>query len=297
MVLLNLNPVEEKRMRMRFAIISTLVIVLGACGVLWHQRARAEHVRLALYQERAPANQRGSASAEATEKVPTTTPPANALPGAAIEAAPPAAVEPSTTPPLLPARPGGGFGGFAPPATVIAAPGAAPPGVTVQVAPVHPYGPSAPMLYPGAPQGTDPETNELTSQDQQFEQEVQSLVRQLATADEEKTKSELKDMLAATLERQFDTQQKLRQLEISRIQSRVDKLRGLLQKRTESRRKMIDNRLEQLLNDADGLGWSSGTASGVQYVPHALPGGFGPPKPATPPALAPPVAVPAPRRS
>lgn len=283
-------------MRLRFAIISTVVIVLAVCGVVWHQRARAEHVRLALFQEQAPSNKRGSVSTEATEKAPAATPPANALPGAAIETAPPAAVEPSTTPPLLPARPGGGVGVLPPPATVIAAPGAAPPGVTVQVAPVTTYAPSAPMLYPGAPAGGDPETNELTSQDQQFEQEVQSLERQLAATDDEKAKADLKEKLAAALEHQFDAQQKLRQLEISRIEARVQKLRGLVQKRTESRRKIIDNRLEQLLNDAEGLGWSSGTAAGVPLFPHGLPGGWGAPQPRAPLSL-PPSTAPGPRRS
>ena len=125
------------------------------------------------------------------------------------------------------------------------------------------------LPYPGYPAGPsgDPETMELMRQDQQLEQEVQSLVRQLADNDDDKQGSELKEKLSAALEKQFDMQQKLRELEVSRIEARVQKLRDLVRKRTDSRRKIIDNRREQLLNDAEGLGWNSATAAGVRYVP------------------------------
>lgn len=113
---------------------------------------------------------------------------------------------------------------------------------------------------------SDPETNELTRQDQQLEAEAQSLERQLADAENEKQRADLKEKLTSTLEKQFDTQQKLRELEVSRIEARVRKLRGMIQRRGDSRRKIIDNRLEQLLNDAEGLGWSS-SSGGPQYPP------------------------------
>lgn len=113
--------------------------------------------------------------------------------------------------------------------------------------------------------------DELTSEDQQLEQEVQSLARQLADGGDEKQRAELKDKLAAALEKQFDAQQKLREQEVSQIEARVRKLRDLIHKRTDSRRKIIDNRLEQLLNDAEGLGWSS--AAGAQSMHPRYPGG------------------------
>jgi hypothetical protein len=169
---------------------------------------------------------------------------------------------------------------------------AAPQPVVVEANPLTPYGAAGgnrfqPAAYPPAadPPGFggwsagDPETIELGGQDQQLEQEVQSLVRQLADSGDDKQRAELKDKLAATLEKQFDTQQKLRELEVSRIEARVQKLRDVVRKRTDSRRKIIDNRFEQLLNDADGLGWNAATAQGVQYVPQGLPGMMGPMRP------------------
>jgi hypothetical protein len=194
-----------------------------------------------------------------------------------VTATPPVAAVPPVT--AVPAAPG------AAPAVgaAVPAPAGAPPGFRfggvgtgqnfpVQVTPPNPFYPPGQAFYPVPQPGNDPETNELTSQDQQLEQEVQSLARQLADSDDDKQRAELKDKLAAALEKQFDAQQKLRQLEISRIEARVQKLRDLVRKRTESRRKIIDNRFEQLLNDAEGLGWNSTKGGGIQFVPPGNPG-------------------------
>jgi hypothetical protein len=288
-------------MRLRVAIIVIVVLVLFGLTVVAHQRATAEHVRVALFQAGAAETAPPSGATAGGERPANATPLAAGLPAGAVVAVPPGATESRATPPFGAAGSVGVIaapGGFAQsaPAAFGAGP-AAPPPVTVQVAPGNLYAPSGPMLYPGAPPADDPEMNELTGQDQQLEQEVQSLARQLAGTDDDKTKADLKEKLAATLERQFDAQQKLRQREISRIEARVQKLRELVQKRTESRRKIIDNRFDQLLNDAEGLGWSSGTTPRSQYVPHAFPGMLGPPRLGTPPALAPRAATSAPRQN
>lgn len=130
------------------------------------------------------------------------------------------------------------------------------------------------FAFPIAASAADPETQALTAQDQQLEAEVQALARQLADSGDEKERADLKEKLAAALEKQFDAQQKLRELEISRIEARVQKLRDLVRKRTDARRKIIDNRYEQLLNDAEGLGWNSTAPGAVQFRPNpaGLPG-------------------------
>lgn len=96
---------------------------------------------------------------------------------------------------------------------------------------------------------------ELMSQNQQLEQDVRSLTAQFAEVKDEQQRAGLKRKLSATLEKQFDTQQNLRELEVEQIEARLQKLRELINKRADSRRRIIDNRLEQLLNDAEGLGW------------------------------------------
>ncbi|HET6882566.1 MAG TPA: hypothetical protein VFI31_20535 [Pirellulales bacterium] len=257
-------------MRLTLAIGAATLLAFAGVAVVLHERAVAQQ---------AAAAQREAAEAAAQ--------PAN-------RTSSPSAAEPSTTPPATdgnpvafdpyadraPTPPGNAVAGY-PPATYN----------SVQA----PYG----AVQGGwGPPAADPELAELTSQDQQLEVEVQTLARQLADSDDDKQRAELKPRLAAALEKQFDAQQKLREMEISRIEARVQKLRDLVRKRTDSRRKIIDNRYEQLLNDAEGLGWNSTASNGVQYAPLGLPqspGRLPGMRPITmPPAAAP--AVPAPRR-
>jgi hypothetical protein len=106
----------------------------------------------------------------------------------------------------------------------------------------------------------------------QHANQAESLAKQLADASDEKQKAELKEKLQDTLGRQFDTQQKARELEVARIEAKVKKLRDTITKRHDARRTIIDKRLDQLLSEAEGLGWNSPSAGGghaAVYVPQA----------------------------
>lgn len=116
------------------------------------------------------------------------------------------------------------------------------------------------------------EMAELSAQDAQLGQEAESLARQLADAGDEKQKAEIKEKLQDTLSRQFDAQQKARELEVARIEAKVKKLRDTITKRNEVRRTIIEKRFDQLQREADGLGWNSpptGAGFGAVYVPQA----------------------------
>jgi hypothetical protein len=79
------------------------------------------------------------------------------------------------------------------------------------------------------------------------------------------TAAERKDMAAALrniLARQFDAQRQRRELELRRIEDQVRKLRDQIKKRDEARETIIDRRLDQLLNEAEGLGWAPATGTG-----------------------------------
>lgn len=117
-------------------------------------------------------------------------------------------------------------------------------------------------------QGSD-EVAQLSAQDAQLANEAESLAKQLAEATDDK-KAELKEKLQDTLSRQFDAQQKARELEVARVEARVKKLRDTIAKRNEARRSIIDKRLDQLLSDAEGLGWNSPAADGG-FAPLYLP--------------------------
>ncbi|HET6882567.1 MAG TPA: hypothetical protein VFI31_20540 [Pirellulales bacterium] len=124
------------------------------------------------------------------------------------------------------------------------------------------------------------EMAQLSAQDTQLANEAESLAKQLADATDEKQKAELKEKLHDTLGRQFDAQQKARELEVARIEAKVKKLRDTITKRNDARRTILDKRLDQLLSEAEGLGWNSpsgGSQNGrAYYVPQAV-GGIGTP--------------------
>lgn len=119
--------------------------------------------------------------------------------------------------------------------------------------------------YLGSPSGgsSDPELNKLLGVEGNLERETAGLVEEYARTEDEAQRSKTKAKLAATLEKQFDQQQKRRDLEVARIEAQLKKLREIMRKRAESRQTIVDKRLDQLLREADGLGWTPphGTAS------------------------------------
>jgi flagellar hook-basal body complex protein FliE len=118
------------------------------------------------------------------------------------------------------------------------------------------------------------ELAELNSLDARLADQAAALVKQVgemsADKKDEKQFGELRQKLHDTLERQFDTQQKVRELEVAGIEAKVKKLRDVITRRNDARRSIIDKRFDQLLSEADGLGWNSpaGTAG---YVPAYAP--------------------------
>ncbi|HEV3004419.1 MAG TPA: hypothetical protein VGX78_08145 [Pirellulales bacterium] len=115
--------------------------------------------------------------------------------------------------------------------------------------------------------GHDEALTELAQLDAKLAQEAQQLIEQYAGATDDDGRAKLKDQLAQTIERQFEAQQKLRELEVSRIEARVKKLRNLIDKRNMAKRTIIDKRLDQLIRDAEGLGWNPPGASAAVADP------------------------------
>ena len=103
----------------------------------------------------------------------------------------------------------------------------------------------------------DPELEKLHAQEAQIEGEVHSLLAQYGQTEKEGDRSAIKKKLSASLEKQFDLQQKRRDLEVARIEAQLKRLRELIKKRSDSRQTIIDKRLDQVLQEAEGLGWTS----------------------------------------
>ena len=156
---------------------------------------------------------------------------------------------------------------------------------SVQIAPAPPRGSGGAQAHQflrtvhiGQPlqlcEEQDEELGKLHALDGQLAHEAESLARQLAEASDEKQRGEFKDKLRDALAQQFDAQQKARELEVARIEARVKKLRETISKRNDSRRSILDKRLDQLLSEAEGLGWNSPAGS---YGPFFVETGLYPP--------------------
>ncbi len=102
----------------------------------------------------------------------------------------------------------------------------------------------------------DPEMAELLQSEAKLARSAQELVARYA---ESETAAERKDIHAALrnlLAKQFDAQRQRQELELRRIEEQVRKLREQIKKRDDARETIIGRRLDQLINEAEGLGWA-----------------------------------------
>jgi len=115
-------------------------------------------------------------------------------------------------------------------------------------------------VYVAGPDANDPEMARLAETEGELTREAEELLSQYAGSDDAAEQKKLKADLRQALAKQFDVQKQRRELELVRIEERVRKLREQIKKRTDARETIIDRRLEQLVNDAEGLGWTPGAA-------------------------------------
>jgi hypothetical protein len=92
--------------------------------------------------------------------------------------------------------------------------------------------------------------------------EASQLLRSYSQAKDEKQRDKLKAQLSKALEKEFDLKQKYRRLELDWADSAVKKAREVLGKRAEQRQTIIEKRLDDLLKEADGLGWTEPSGVG-----------------------------------
>jgi len=145
-----------------------------------------------------------------------------------------------------------------------------------EVGPPHAGGPPAPTspydrllrsAAPAAPglnydrltrptvQPDDPLMQELNSQEAQLDAKARDLAahyRQM-TFDEDRAK--LRGELADVVTQHFEIRQRRRQLELQRLETQLDRLRGAIDKRTSAREALIKQRTEQLLGEEQDTGF------------------------------------------
>jgi peptidoglycan hydrolase CwlO-like protein len=84
---------------------------------------------------------------------------------------------------------------------------------------------------------------------------IAPLVQRLKDAKSDTDIEKLKGQLDDALEKSFAMRQKRHTQEIEELEAKVKTLKELVAKRQEKRREIVANRREQILRDAQGLGW------------------------------------------
>jgi hypothetical protein len=100
-----------------------------------------------------------------------------------------------------------------------------------------------------------PEGNQLAIQESTLAHEANEIRHRLESATTDAQRSEVRTKLEENLGKQFDLRQKRHGLEIEALETQVKKLRELVRKRQESRAEIISRRVDQVLREAEGLGW------------------------------------------
>jgi hypothetical protein len=108
-----------------------------------------------------------------------------------------------------------------------------------------------------SPAADDPEMAKLAEAEAELAHASEELLAQYAAADKPDEQKRLKAELRDALAKQFDVQRQQRELELARVEERIKKVREQVKKRNEARETIVDRRLDQLINDAEGLGWTA----------------------------------------
>jgi hypothetical protein len=120
-----------------------------------------------------------------------------------------------------------------------------------------------PNVYTGPTVGyfsatpNDPELAKLVNMERSLERDAAKLVKDYAGTEKESERTKLKTRIEEMLTKQFDAQQKRRDVELTRLETQVKRLRDLMKKRSEARQTIVDKRVDQLLREAEGLGWTA----------------------------------------
>ena len=124
-------------------------------------------------------------------------------------------------------------------------------GVTARVVRQNPFTPQLSW-----PEPDDAELSKLKQADAAMGRQEEQLISRYAASEDPEQRSAIKTELAEQLNNHFSIQEQIRDRELARVEAHVKKLRELTQKRRDAQKTIIEQRFDQLLRDADGLGWT-----------------------------------------
>ena len=74
-------------------------------------------------------------------------------------------------------------------------------------------------------------------------------------------RADIRNKLVAAVNQQFDDRQAAREEELKQLEEQVRRLRELQQRRKSAKQDIVQNRIDQLFREAEGLGWAAPTQS------------------------------------
>ena len=100
--------------------------------------------------------------------------------------------------------------------------------------------------------------------------EISRLVNELRGTEDAGKKAELTKQLEAAIAKQFERDMESRRDELRKLEERLNKLRTQLDRRNAAKTDIIQLELKVLVNEAEGLGFSSKSSSNLYSTPNNL---------------------------
>lgn len=107
------------------------------------------------------------------------------------------------------------------------------------------------------------EAGKLRRQERQLDENTKKIVRSYSNAEEASIRQSLEKDLRQAVKLQFDVKQQIRQRELDELEAKLKKLRERHDRRAVEADRIVADRVQQLLRDAQGLGWGTGSGGRV----------------------------------
>jgi septal ring factor EnvC (AmiA/AmiB activator) len=95
------------------------------------------------------------------------------------------------------------------------------------------------------------------SQQARSQNRSSELAKEYVKAEKESEKREIRQKMTDALNEQFDEHMKQQEAELAELEKQIADLRAVLKKRSSAKGTIVDQRIEQLIREADGLGWTA----------------------------------------
>ncbi len=96
------------------------------------------------------------------------------------------------------------------------------------------------------------------------EQAAQNVLAKYGAATDDSSRAQLREELTAAVAAAFDTRQEAREAELKALEEKVKKLRGIQERRSREKSRIVESRVEQLIREFEGVGWGGDSDSQLQ---------------------------------